>query len=428
MSIPLDRLYHYIENVAEEIYGDNVIIYRFWPHGSKNIENLTLTRPETWSGAVVKPTIYCADQEPLNFDFYQQQEKNIQHDKPFNRILKSLNIEEPQYDTNFKVKNPWNRFDKAILLHSEQQSQEIVKYANNGFVPVYYWSHAVIAKDWFRFAQYLSQKKQVNKTFLAYNRAWSGSREYRLKFAELLIKFELHTHCQMSISAIEPELEVHYDYHKFENSQWRPDCVLENYFPLSQAKSYYSADFDIEDYENTDIEIVLETLFDDQRIHLTEKILRPIACGQPFILTGTAGSLKYLKRYGFQTFDEIWPEEYDNITNSQDRLNLIVSLMRVIADWDPPTRARKMAQARAIAEHNRQHFFSQQFDNFIKQELIQNFKTGFIDLQNSANSKKWLDWWDFLLTHQPVKDFLKNNTNPGMATQTGYEYVRRLLS
>ena len=42
MSIPLDRLYHYIHDVAEQVRGDYVLIYRFWPHGSKNIEDLSV--------------------------------------------------------------------------------------------------------------------------------------------------------------------------------------------------------------------------------------------------------------------------------------------------------------------------------------------------------------------------------------------------
>jgi hypothetical protein len=37
MSIPLERLYHYIEDVAEEIFNDRVLIYRFSPDGSKKI-------------------------------------------------------------------------------------------------------------------------------------------------------------------------------------------------------------------------------------------------------------------------------------------------------------------------------------------------------------------------------------------------------
>ena len=46
MSIPLDRLYHYIQDVAEQVHGDRILIYRFSPHGSKNIEDLTPIQKE----------------------------------------------------------------------------------------------------------------------------------------------------------------------------------------------------------------------------------------------------------------------------------------------------------------------------------------------------------------------------------------------
>jgi hypothetical protein len=49
---------------------------------------------------------------------------------------------------------------------------------------------------------------------------------------------------------------------------------------------------------------VAETVF-DTRIHLTEKTLRPIACGHPFILAAGPGSLKYLQTYGFRTFSPL---------------------------------------------------------------------------------------------------------------------------
>ena len=41
MNIPLDRLYHYIRDVAQEIYSDRIVIYRFFPFDSKNINDLT---------------------------------------------------------------------------------------------------------------------------------------------------------------------------------------------------------------------------------------------------------------------------------------------------------------------------------------------------------------------------------------------------
>ena len=35
--------------------------------------------------------------------------------------------------------------------------------------------------------------------FLIYNRAWSGTREYRLKFADLLISNQLTEYCSTSV-------------------------------------------------------------------------------------------------------------------------------------------------------------------------------------------------------------------------------------
>ena len=43
MSIPLDRLYQYVESIVQDICQDRVVIYRFYPHGSKNFEDLKET-------------------------------------------------------------------------------------------------------------------------------------------------------------------------------------------------------------------------------------------------------------------------------------------------------------------------------------------------------------------------------------------------
>jgi hypothetical protein len=125
------------------------------------------------------------------------------------------------------------------------------------------------------------------------------------------------------------------------------------------------------DYETTEIEVVLETLFDDTRWHLTEKSLRPIAMAQPFILVGTAGSLEYLRSYGFKTFDTVWSESYDQITDPGLRLELIAGIMKTIASWDLATRQQRMQQAQAIADFNKQHFFSSGFFELLQAELRQ---------------------------------------------------------
>jgi hypothetical protein len=278
-----------------------------------------------------------------------------------------------------------------LLLHSEQRSDQIARYQEDQFIPVYYWSHALIALDWFRYAQYVTQQKQIKKTFLIYNRAWSGTREYRLRFTEFLIRLGLQDQCHTTVNPIEPELGIHYELHKFKNPTWRPQTVLENFFPTSTAHSHYSADFDIEDYEATDIEVVLETLFDDSRLHLTEKSLRPIALGQPFIIAGTPGSLEYLRSYGFKTFGHIWDERYDECADPEERLGRIADLMKQIANWMPWVKEQKMAQAQDIADYNKRHFFSKEFAELVKSELKTNFTTAVDQLKKLNTAQHYFD-------------------------------------
>ena len=71
MSIPLDRLYHFIEDIAQRIFKDRVIIYHFYPHGSKNVENMQSLNKEKWQDAQLSPNLYCVDQEPLDYDYYK---------------------------------------------------------------------------------------------------------------------------------------------------------------------------------------------------------------------------------------------------------------------------------------------------------------------------------------------------------------------
>jgi hypothetical protein len=377
MSIPLDRLYHYIESVARENYKGDVIIYRFFPHGSKNINDLNPNLPLTWAEKSISLAVICYDQEPLQWELY-----NVLPNFTTTKWHKTLadNSLLPWYPNNLcKI---YNIYDRNILLHSEQRSSQCDLYQENNFILSYYWSHAVISLDWFRFAKYINQKKCVKKTFLIYNRAWSGTREYRLKFLELIINAKLEKYCQTTMPS---ESNLHYSLHTFKNPKWQPVLPLEKYFLPNHTTSCYSADFVLEDYENTGIEVVLETLFDDARLHLTEKSLRPIACGQPFILTATHGSLEYLRSYGFKTYHSVWEEEYDQIEDHESRLNAIIKLMRTIASWDSTTQKNKMIQAQQIAEYNKQYFFSEEFFKLVSNELKQNLSSA-IRLANSTNT------------------------------------------
>ena len=385
MSIPLDRLYQYIEHMAERIQGDCVVIYRFYPHGQKNIDNLTSLCEIDWAESVTAPKIYCNDQEPLNWNFYNH---NTSNNSAWSKLLIKNSVD-PWPKNNFCIGGSF--YNKSILLHSEKQSIDADLYQKNNFILAYYWSHAMIALDWFRFAKYVDQKKSINKKFLIYNRAWSGTREYRLKFLELLANSNLQNYCKLTISPVDQDSDVHYSLHNFKNSLWSPNLTLEDYFPTNYVSSDCSADFELSDYEQTDIEVVLETLFDDSRIQLTEKSLRPIACGQPFILASTVGSLKYLRSYGFKTYESVWNEDYDKISDPIKRLHAIVNLMNDIANWDSETRKFKLAQAQQIANYNKKYFFSEIFFHLVTNELNQNLSIALTEIEKNNVPHIWLE-------------------------------------
>jgi len=73
MTIPLDHLYHYIETLCQRIWQDRVIIYRFYPHGSKDFEHLEhLQSSYDLQDFILCPYVFCNDQEPLNYQFYNK--------------------------------------------------------------------------------------------------------------------------------------------------------------------------------------------------------------------------------------------------------------------------------------------------------------------------------------------------------------------
>jgi hypothetical protein len=407
MSIPLERLYDYIQQTCNNIAGHKVIVSRFWPHGSKNLEDFSMYVHYSLIEKTLNSNLLCWDQEPL--DFYSCARVDYSNTRPFPMFLKSLGVH--VRETRF-----WHRrvniYKKVMLLHSEKNSLHVELFQDNDVIPVYYWSHAILARDWFRYAEFVQLSKKASQTFLIYNRAWQGTREYRLKFCELLHEKNLVDQCKINLNCIEPESGVHYKKHIFHDNQWRPNIDLEPYFSPGQAGSASSADFDINDYASTEIEVVLETLFADQRWHLTEKILRPIACGHPFILASTPGSLSYLRSYGFRTFAEVWDESYDNINDHGLRLQAIVHEMEKISQWSENEKQNKQAIIESITEHNKKLFFSQQFLHNVILELSDNFSTAFKELSNQIDCESWLstrkDWADI----PEIPKFLNEN-NPG---------------
>lgn len=423
MSIPLDRLYDHLYNTCDR----DIIIYRWIVHGSKKLKDLQYLTDYDQKKSQTTPAAIMHDQEPLDFDFwslddyYEFWAEEIKE----NKIVKNEALIKFVHNLGIRsiLKPASNFYDRVLLVHSEQNSDQVIKFQENGFEPVYYWSHALIAADWFRYAQHDPiinyNLDKFSNDFLIYNRAWSGSREYRLKFVDLLLKYKLESSCLTSFS--EYDNHIHYTNHQFKNSDLSINIKnIENFLSSNFHCSNASADYNNTDYATSAIEIVLETLFDDTRHHLTEKSLRPIATGKPFLLVATPGSLEYLRSYGFKTFHGLINETYDTIKDPVNRLTAIIQEMKRIQELPHNIKKELWRELHSIAAYNKKHFFSQEFIDTIHHELKQNLdsalqivdqhKTGYFWTHNNISkltrTQEEIDivnqWLDEFLTSPPT--------------------------
>ena len=380
MSVPLDRLYNFLQDICNQ----DVLIYRFLPHGSRKIDDCKPLSNLDFDDLEKNPKVHmvCHDQETLDYKHYvtpvdlHSRILNIPY-PTLNRISTTLNI---------------NYYDTILLLHSEMNSKDLEWFEQNGTVGVYWWSHAIIARDWYRYAKIdplLIKAKNPTVDFLIYNRAWAGLREYRLKFTELILDQSLQNFCQMHFNPYDNS--AHYKEHEFCNPAFKPmrDDFCKHFSPTT-ADSTASADYSILDYQNCAIEVVLETVFDDTKWHLTEKALRPIACGVPFILASTAGSLQYLRRYGFKTFHDYFDESYDTICDPAQRLERIVCLMKQLSELSPNQKQQLRSDLQPICDFNRQRFFSNEFYTQVIEEFTTNFTRAF-EFVKQGDSHKYFD-------------------------------------
>lgn len=177
---------------------------------------------------------------------------------------------------------------------------------------------------------------------------------------------------------------VHFSQHKFLNSEFElvdPEIITQ--FKNNDFCSTSSADYNYADFVNTEVSVVLETVVDDQRIHLTEKTLRPIACGHPFILVAGPGSLQYVKDYGFKTFAPWIDESYDSEPNTLKRIEKIQQAMLQITNLKGQEYEKFLTAVNSIAEFNKKHFFSDKFFNMLQTELKDNLNQAYTSVKNT---------------------------------------------
>jgi hypothetical protein len=112
--------------------------------------------------------------------------------------------------------------------------------------------------------------------------------------------------------------------------------------------------FDLEKYyQDIFCEIVCETYFTGRTFFLTEKTLRPIINGRPFMVQGPKWFLRNFKKLGFKTFSDWWDEGYDE-DPSDSRCATLKNGIDWVAQQTPDTINAWYQEMQPTLEHNRQ--------------------------------------------------------------------------
>lgn len=301
----------------------------------------------------------------------------------------------------FKMKTdlPYQLYNHVILVHSERNSEMIARAEQSGYIPVHWLCHAMVSLDWYRYAKHDPMLKVVcdhkPNIFLIYNRAWTGSREYRLKFAEMLVDARLLDSSVTSLAFVDQN--VHYSDHPVTNQIWQTNTEFEKFFRPNTSPSSASADYTHTDYSSAAIEVVLETWFDSEKNHLTEKTFRPLAVGQPFMLVSTAHSLAYLRSYGFETFAPWINETYDTITDPWVRMQAIILEMKRLQKLNRDDFHSVIKNCNRIAQRNKARFFSPEFE----QQVIDELREGMISAIAQCRAGASMDHYEMWAQDQP---------------------------
>ena len=94
----------------------------------------------------------------------------------------------------------------------------------------------------------------------------------------------------------------------------------------------------------------------------------------PFVLGASAGSLAYLREYGFRTFADVFDESYDLETDDILRIEKVVALLKQLDDLTAEQRQEIHQRCLPIVEHNYRHFYGGDFSDVLWTEL-----TGMLD-------------------------------------------------
>jgi len=294
---------------------------------------------------------------------------------------------------------------KKFFVTSEI-SNELNEFLNVlNYKSIYYFFHAVAANHWYR--SYRSHPPKFNEslthTFISYNNLASSFRSHRVDLLSRLYSKNLINQGLVSFNS--PGVE------EITNSVYALDeFPAESKLIFEQQKhnlartltidnpdihGALSASIDLDNCRKSFVQIVTETVYYQDKLHLTEKVFKPIVAGQPFLLLAAPNNLKYLKSYGFKTFGDYWDENYDSMLDPADRMSAVVNITEQLCNKPLSELEEMRRDMQGILEHNYRHFYYDLVPMVIT-EFVNNLESALKDADIAYNKADLTELYQIL--------------------------------
>lgn len=372
----LDAFYNIIsKNLLEPINCESHYFETFGSTEPRDLGSVwTIDKIGLTEFAINKYVIFY-DQEPI---YINQFEKlyNLTPDEPRSQIMIAL--------------LSWHLLDMAyfktkfyITANSEHSQEKNKLLKDNNLLDWYYFFHGFAALDWYKNIQYLPPVKEFSMIFISFNNLINEKRSYRLTLISMLLRLGLDKYGYISmnqqdtVKKIKQELFCPHSLLSKESKYLIYKTLLPDppvlIIDTDVTTGTLSANDDLETLSLGLFHVVTETIFYDEKLHLTEKIFKPIVARRPFLLVGAPGNLAYLKSYGFRTFDRWIDESYDLEKDPDQRLAKIVNELDKLCKLSELELIQVYNEMQEILEYNFQWFYNG-FREQITNELVDNFE------------------------------------------------------
>ena len=271
---------------------------------------------------------------------------------------------------------------KGHVILSERGEQADALCEQYGWHQHYYFYHGWACQDWFRgydktFLIPRASERSPSRTFMSPNRIVGGRRDHRVLFLYNVFKNGLeHNHITAPRICSQEGVDIASIAQKYTNvyqditqvfaqadlpktfageaTQEMTSCWLTNFAEAADSLVY----------------VPTETVYFGRRTHLTEKTFKAIALEMPFVLVAPAGSLAYLREYGFRTFAGILDESYDDETDDIRRIERVTQLLKDLDTLSVKERQQIHRYCLPRVEHNYNHFYHGGLTDRLWTELI----------------------------------------------------------